>query len=194
MFLNGSLLPYERSKSIITDSKETPHPPFVNQDFHEAYPIPRVSAPTFMELVVGNHSGSFSAENAWKKDVLVLFTSSWCGFCLRTELVVREIYRAFKGYDNIVRGQSRNEQSSKRNDGLNNTTLKLPIIYMMDCTENDCRSLLKSSTKRDIYPSLLLYPSERKESISYDGEISVSSIIKFIADQGGDSQWLYKER
>nr|GEY30650.1 hypothetical protein [Tanacetum cinerariifolium] len=194
MFLNGSLLPYERSKSIIIDSKETPHPPFVNQDFHEADPIPRVSAPTFMELVVGNHSGSVSAENAWKKDVLVLFTSSWCGFCLRTELVVREIYRAFKGYDNIVRGQSRNEQSLKRNDGLNNTTLKLPIIYMMDCTENDCRSLLKSSTKRDIYPSLLLYPSERKESISYDGEISVSSIIKFIADQGGDSQWLYKER
>ncbi|CAH1430397.1 unnamed protein product [Lactuca virosa] len=79
-------------------------------------------------------------------------------------------------------------------DDLNNTVLKLPMIYMMDCIENDCSSLLKSSTKRDLYPSLLLYPAERKESISYDGETSVFNIIKFIADQGGDSHWIYKER
>lgn len=32
-------------------------------------------------------------------------------------------------------------------DDINNTVLKLPVIYMMDCTENDYSSLLKSSTK-----------------------------------------------
>ncbi|KAL7610533.1 hypothetical protein Lser_V15G10913 [Lactuca serriola] len=193
-FLNGSLVPYQQSKSVVPDSKEAPRPPFVNQDFHEVDSIPRVSALTFMELVVGNGSHSGSHENAWKKDVLVLFTSSWCGFCLRAELVVREVYQAFKGYGNIVKSQFKNEQSSSRNDDINNTVLKLPVIYMMDCTENDCSSLLQSSTKRDLYPSLLLYPAERKEAISYDGETSVYNIIKFIADQGGDSHWIYKER
>nr|XP_043607043.1 uncharacterized protein LOC122579027 [Erigeron canadensis] len=193
LFFNGSLLPYRRSKSVVFDSKETPRPPFVNQDFHEVDSIPRVSALTFMELVVGNRSGSY-AENAWKKDVLVLFTSSWCGFCLRTELVVREIYRAFKGYGNMVKSQFRNEQSSSRNDGINNTNLKLPMIYTIDCVESDCSSLLKSSTKRDFYPSLLLYPAERKEAISYDRDISAFNIIKFIADQGGNSHWIYQEQ
>ncbi|KAI3501978.1 hypothetical protein L1887_30008 [Cichorium endivia] len=191
-FLNGSIVPYQRSESVVPDSKEAPRPPFVNQDFHEVDSIPRVSALSFMELVVGNQSSSL--DNAWNKDVLVLFTSSWCGFCLRTELVVREVYQAFKGYGNMVKSQFRNEQSSSRNDDINNTVLKLPVIYMMDCTENDCSSLLKSSTKRDLYPSLVLYPAERKEAISYDGETSVFNIIKFIADQGGDSHWIYKER
>lgn len=115
LFLNGSLLPYHRSKSVVPNSKEAPHPPFVIQDFHEVDSIPRVSALTFMDLVVGNHSGSLSADNAWEKDVLVLFTSSWCGFCLRTELVIREVYRAFKGYGNMVKSQYWNEQSSSRN-------------------------------------------------------------------------------
>lgn len=112
MFLNESLLPFQRSKSVFPNSKEAPRPPFVNQDFHEVDSIPHVNALTFTELVVGNYSGS---DNAWKKDVLVLFTSSWCGFCLRTELVVREVYRAFKGYGSMVKSQFRNAQSSSRN-------------------------------------------------------------------------------
>ncbi|XP_071704976.1 uncharacterized protein [Rutidosis leptorrhynchoides] len=216
LFFNGSLLPYQRSKSVVPDSKETPHPPFVIQDFHEVDSIPRVSAHTFMDLVVGNRSGSISAENAWKDDVLVIFTSSSCGFCLRTELVVREVYRALKSYGNMVKRQYRNDQSSLRNeermlslfyylttsnlrmwfkrkkkecnlllmkikcvaDGVDNIQLKLPVIYMM----------------RDLYPSLLLYPAEGTEAISYEGEISVSNIIKFIADQGRNSHWIYNER
>jgi len=48
--------------------------------------------------------------------------------------------------------------------------------------------------QRDLYPSLLLYPAERKEAISYDGETSVHNIIKFIADQGANSDWIYKEQ
>ncbi|KAI3713961.1 hypothetical protein L1987_72550 [Smallanthus sonchifolius] len=194
MFLNGSLLPYQRSKSLVIESKEAPRPPFVNQDFHEVDSIPRVNALKFMELVVGNHSGSLSPDSVWKKDVLVLFTSGWCGFCLRTELVLREVYRAFKGYGDMVKNQFRNEQSSSGNDDINDTIMKLPMIYMMDCIENDCSLLLKSLTKRDLYPSLLLYPAERKEAILYEGELSVFNIIKFIADQGGNSYWIYKER
>ncbi|XP_071702386.1 uncharacterized protein [Rutidosis leptorrhynchoides] len=194
LFFNQSLLPYQRSKSVVPDSKEAPHPPFVNQDFHEVDSIPRVSARTFMDLVVGNRSGSFNVENALKKDVLVLFTSSWCGFCMRTELVVREVYRAFKGYGNMVKRQYRNDQSSLRNDGVHNTKLKLPVIYMMDCIENDCSLLLKSLPKGNLYPSLMLYPAEGTEAISYEGEISVSNIIKFIADQGRNSHWIYNER
>ncbi|XP_076950596.1 uncharacterized protein LOC143623631 [Bidens hawaiensis] len=194
MFLNGSLQPYQRSKSLVLETKEAPRPPFVNQDFQEVDSIPRVNALNFMELVVGNHSGSVSPECAWKKDVLVLFTSCWCGFCLRTELVLREVYRAFKGYGDMVKSQFKDEQSSSGNDGINDIITKLPMIYMMDCTENDCSLLLKSLNKRDLYPSLLLYPAKRKEAILYDGELSVFNIIKFIADQGGNSYWIYKER
>ncbi|MFS7903125.1 putative protein disulfide-isomerase [Helianthus anomalus] len=194
MFLNGSLLPYQRSKSLVRESKEALRPPFVNQDFHEVDPIPRVNSLKFMELVVGNHSGSVSVDSAWKKDVLVLFTSSWCGFCLRTELVLREVYRVFKGYGDMEKRQFRNKQSSSGIDGINDIIMKLPVIYMMDCIENDCSLLLKSLTKRDLYPSLLLYPAERKEAILYEGELSVFNIIKFIADQGGNSHWIYKER
>ncbi|KAD3641929.1 hypothetical protein E3N88_31153 [Mikania micrantha] len=194
LFLNGSLLPYQRSKLPVLESKKAPRPPFVNQDFHEVDSIPHVNALKFMELVVGNHSSSLSLDCAWKKDVLVLFTSSWCGFCLRTELVLREVYRAFKGYGDMVKSQFRNEQSSSGNASINDTIIKLPMIYMMDCIDNDCSLLLKSSTKRDVYPSLLLYPAERKEAILYDGELSVFNIIKFIADHGGNSYWIYKER
>ncbi|KAK1438062.1 hypothetical protein QVD17_03865 [Tagetes erecta] len=194
MFFNGSLLPYQRVKSLVSESKKARHPPFVNQDFHEVDSLPRVNALKFTELVVGNHSNSLSPECAWNKDVLVLFTSSWCGFCLRTELVLREVYRAFKGYGDMVKSQFRNDQSPSMNDGINDTIMKLPMIYMMDCVENDCSLLLKSLTKRDLYPSLLLYPAERKEAILYDGELSVFNIIKFIADQGGNSYWIYKER
>ncbi|RWR90448.1 hypothetical protein CKAN_01954400 [Cinnamomum micranthum f. kanehirae] len=43
---------------------------------------------------------------AWKKDVLVLFSNTWCGFCQRMELVVREVYRAFKGYISVLDSDS----------------------------------------------------------------------------------------
>ncbi|KAL7613545.1 hypothetical protein Lser_V15G05909 [Lactuca serriola] len=66
------------------------------------------------------------------------------------ELVVREVYQAFKEYD------------------LNNTVLKLPMIYMMDCIENDYSSLLKSSTKRGIFTHLYCYIQQKgRKPVAY---------------------------
>lgn len=111
-FLNGSLLPYEHSNSVVLSPREAPHPPFVNLDFHEVDSIPQVTTHTFSELVLGfNKSGSQYCDRAWKKDVLVLFTNNWCGFCLRMELVVREIYRAIKGYVNMLKSRSESGES-----------------------------------------------------------------------------------
>lgn len=110
-FLNGTLLPYQQSEAVIPTPREAPTPPFVNLDFHTVDSFPRVTAHTFLELVVGNQSDSTNDGNAWKKDVLVLFSVSWCGFCQRTELVVREVYRAFKGYMNTLTNGFRNEKS-----------------------------------------------------------------------------------
>ncbi|GMP92511.1 hypothetical protein CsSME_00042708 [Camellia sinensis var. sinensis] len=111
-FLNGSLLPYQRSESVVPSPRKAPSPPFVNLDFHEVDSIPRVTTRTFSELVIGfNQSDISSAVHAWKKDVLVLFSNSWCGFCQRTELVVREVYRAFKHYATMLQNAPRNEKS-----------------------------------------------------------------------------------
>jgi thiol-disulfide isomerase/thioredoxin len=107
-FVNQSLSSYYRSASPVVSSKELPRPPFVNQDFHEANSIPLLTASSFCPLVFGfegcesKYETSFlSAENitsAWKKDVLVLFSNSWCGFCQRADLVVRELHRSFKSF------------------------------------------------------------------------------------------------
>ena len=108
-FLNGSLLPYQRSEPVLQSPREATPPPFVNVDFHEVDSIPRVTTHTFSELVLGfNQSGAKNVAPTWNKDVLVLFSNNWCGFCQRMELVVREVYRAVKGNMIALRGGSRN--------------------------------------------------------------------------------------
>lgn len=107
-FINGSLLPYQRSEPVIQSPREATRPPFVNVDFHEMNSVPRVTTHTFSELVLGfNQSDTKYAVHAWNKDVLVLFSNNWCGYCQRMELVVREVYRAVKGYMNALMGGSR---------------------------------------------------------------------------------------
>lgn len=120
-FLNGTLTPYERSASSFTSTRESPRPPFVNLDFHEADSIPRVAADTFCEVVIGykpcEMGNDFTVSQiqnfrtAWKKDVLVLFSTSWCGFCQRVELVVREVYRALKIFSTMLKSESKNADS-----------------------------------------------------------------------------------
>ncbi|KAA8533352.1 hypothetical protein F0562_033115 [Nyssa sinensis] len=190
-FLNGSLLPYQRSESIVQSRREAPIPPFVNLDFHEVGSIPRVTTHTFSEMVLGfNQSDTTNADHAWKTDVLVLFSNNWCGFCQRMELVVREVYWALKGYANILKNGSRNEKSVLSSDDLKDNLLKLPLIYFMDCTLNDCSLILRSMAQRELYPALLLFPAERKNTVSYEGDMAVLDIIKFIADHGSNSQSL----
>ncbi|ESR50760.1 hypothetical protein CICLE_v10030666mg [Citrus x clementina] len=192
-FLNGTLLPYQRSESILQISREATHPPFVNMDFHEVDSIPRVTVHSFSDLVGLNQSDNENAFSAWNEDVVVLFSSSWCGFCQRMELVVREVFRAVKGYMKSLKNGYKNGQRDLNGEYLKNINFKLPRIYLMDCTLNDCSLILKSMTQREVYPALVLFPAERKNAISFKGDISVADVIKFIADHGNNSHDLLNE-
>ncbi|XP_027097232.1 uncharacterized protein [Coffea arabica] len=177
-FLNQSLSPYRQSETVLQSPREAPVPPFVNLDFHETESIPRVTAHTFSELVLGNQSDSVNDGNPRDKDALVLLSNSWCGFCQRMEMVVREVFRAIQGYD---RSSSKNSLLTK--DNIRSST-KVPLIYLMDCTLNDCSWILKSVVQREIYPSLLLFPAGRKDVISYEGDVAVYDVIRFLSDHG----------
>ncbi|KAF3966371.1 hypothetical protein CMV_009525 [Castanea mollissima] len=188
-FLNGTLPPYQLSKSIIQHPREATVPPFVNVDFHEVDSIPQITIHRLSELVLGvNQSNTNSVVHAWKRDVLVLFSNSWCGFCQRMELVVREVYRAVKGYMNMLRSGSRNGEKVFNGDNLKDALVELPLIYLMDCTLNDCSLILKSMDQREVYPALILFPAESWNAVLYDGDMSVADIIRFIADQGSNSR------
>ncbi|KAL3655886.1 hypothetical protein CASFOL_000282 [Castilleja foliolosa] len=178
-FLAGKLSPYLQSADIVPSSRSAQRPPFVNLDFHETDSIPQVTAHTFSELVLGNNSDPRKSGH-WGRNVLVLFSNSWCGFCQRMELVVREVYRSVKGYANVKINSSKEKLMLTGDD-----VLKLPLIYMMDCTRNDCGWIVKTIPQREDYPLLLLFPAERKNhTVSYEGDIEVSGIIKFLSAHG----------
>ncbi|KAF8389584.1 hypothetical protein HHK36_024100 [Tetracentron sinense] len=193
-FLNGSLLPYRRSESVPISSREATRPPFVNLDFREVDFIPRITAHTFSELILGfNKSDSQNVGLASKKDVLVLFSNSWCGFCQRMELVVREVYRAFKGYMNVFKSGSRKRGSvSISGDDLDEiNSLKGKLAKEFEIKDLGLlNSILKSLDQRERYPALILFPAERKNAVSYQGDVAVTNVIKFLADQGSNSRHL----
>nr|XP_011463453.1 PREDICTED: uncharacterized protein LOC101292598 isoform X2 [Fragaria vesca subsp. vesca] len=190
-FLNGSLLPYQQSETVLKNSRKATQPPFVNLDFRQVDSIPRVTTNTFSELVVGfNQSDS----DAWNKDVLVLFSNRWCGFCQRMELVFHEVYRAMKGYAKMLKSESKNEKSMFQNGNLKNELLKLPLMYLLDCTSNDCNLILKSMNQREVYPILVLFPAEKKHALPYEGDMAVTEVFKFMADHGSNNHHLVSEK
>ncbi|KAI9170414.1 hypothetical protein LWI28_027541 [Acer negundo] len=194
-FLNGSLLPYQSSETILKSSREATHPPFVNMDFHEVDSIPRVTTHTFSELVLGlNQSDNENSSNAWNEDVLVLFSSGWCGFCQRMELVVREVYQAIKDYMKMLKNEYTNGETDFHGDNLKNVVSRFPRIYLMDCTLNDCSLILKSMIQRELYPALILFPAERKNAVPYGGDLAVADVIKFMADHGNNSRHLISRK
>nr|POE59405.1 upf0301 protein [Quercus suber] len=194
-FLNGTLPPYQLSKSIIQSPREATVPPFVNVDFHEVDSIPQITIHRLSELVLGvNQSNTNNVVHAWNRDVLVLFSNSWCAYCQRMELVVREVYRAVKGYMNVLRSGSRNGEKVFNGDILKDALVELPLIYLMDCTLNDCSLILKSMDQREVYPALILFPAESRNAILYDGDMAVAEIIRFIADQGSNSRNLISNK
>ncbi|MBA0843182.1 hypothetical protein Goarm_000393 [Gossypium armourianum] len=193
-YLNGSLVPYQRSVPPVHSPRESTSPPFVNLDFHEMDSIPQVMMHTLSNLVFGsNGSNSGTSAHARSEDVVVLFSSNWCGFCQRMELVVREVYRAITGYMKMMKSASGKEQTVFDADNSMNN-MKLPLIYLMDCTLNDCSLILKSVNQREVYPALMLFPAETEAVISYNGDVSVANIIKFIAHHGSNSHHLYGEK
>ncbi|MCL7032753.1 hypothetical protein MKW94_007398 [Papaver nudicaule] len=194
-FLNKTLPPYLRSESVLKASREAARPPFINLDFHEAHSIARVTANKFSELVLGfNESDTENVSVAWRKDVLVLFSNSWCAFCQRMELVVREVSRALENYIKMLKRESRNHGSIVEENGEEAATYELPMVYLMDCTLNDCSSLLKPIGQRELYPALILFPALRKSAVSYRGDASVTDIIKFVADHGSNSHHLSRDK
>ncbi|XP_020214255.1 uncharacterized protein LOC109798406 isoform X3 [Cajanus cajan] len=189
-FLNGTLLPYQRSEHVLQGQRENIHPPFVNLDFHEVDSIPRITAHTFSDLVIGfNLSNKENTSNAWNRDVLVLFSNSWCSFCQRMEMVVHEVYRAIKGYVDML---NRGSQNMKEN--LDHVTMKLPIIYLLDCTLNDCDLILKSVDQSEVYPALILFPAEKKKPVLYEGDMAVIDVMKFVAERGSNFHHLIRDK
>lgn len=192
-FLSGSLVPYQRSEYDVPSPREGPSPPFVNLDFHEVDSIPRVTANTFSELVYGiNQSDISNVGQVSKKDVLVLFSNSWCGFCQRMELTVREVYKAFKHHASLLQNGANKE--SLLADDLKDVASKLPLIYLMDCTLNECSSILRSVAQRELYPSLLLFRAESKNAVPYEGDMAVLDVINFIINEGSNPPTIVKEK
>ncbi|KAJ4777430.1 UPF0301 protein [Rhynchospora pubera] len=185
-FLNQSLPPFIQSDALVGGTKKFPRPPFVNQDFHEAVSVPRISANGFCESVMGYHDCLVidkgidlgNVNEAWSRDVLVLFSNSWCGFCQRMELVLREVYRAFDSFMTVSR--ERDANIIENQDKSEMSPADLPLIYLMDCTRNDCYPFLRASGKEELYPTLLLFPAETKKSISFDSAMSVINIFEFL--------------
>lgn len=200
-FMNRSLSSYYQVTPSFINSKELPRPPFVNQDFHEANSIPQLTTKSFCPLVFGSRNCDSKSETSfsntenlvsgWNKDVMVLFSNSWCGFCQRAELTVRELHRSFKSFSSYsdsvfantqhVRHEEKNEEYSMRG---------FPAIYMIDCTSNECHHLLKSAGMEELYPTLLLFPAENKSAIAYEGGMSVSHIIDFLESHVSNSHRL----
>ncbi|XP_031495547.1 uncharacterized protein LOC116261080 [Nymphaea colorata] len=187
-FLNGSLVPYERSETPLSTPLEVPYPTLVNQKSHQACSIPFISAREFTDKVLGDHDCEIEVAESCagtqldfclcKKDVLVLFSNSWCGFCRRMELVVREVHHAFKGYVSMLQNRNKLETG---------TLIGVPSFLRMDCTLNECGSILKPVHQGELYPSLMLFPAGKKSGIYYEGEISVSDLIEFIFSYGSNT-------
>ncbi|KAJ0264506.1 Uncharacterized protein HA466_0028500 [Hirschfeldia incana] len=193
-YLNGSLSPYTRSESTIQKPKEATVPPFVNLDFHEADAIPRITVNTFSHMVQAwNQSGGEKAPCPLCQDVLVLFSNSWCGFCQRMELAVREVYRSLKDYKTTIQGESKNNQRLYKSETpTSGENLKFPSIYLMDCTLNDCSLILNSVNQREVYPSVVFFPAERNKVILYEGETSVTDITEFLAQHANNSREFFR--
>ncbi|GLJ32738.1 hypothetical protein SUGI_0659080 [Cryptomeria japonica] len=231
-FKIGTLGEYKRSEPFPPSPREPPRPPFVNRDFHEVDSTPRVTVGTFSKLIPGFEGCNETVEiscasshhpgDAWEKDVLVLFSNDWCGFCKRSQLIVREVHRFFKRCSNFMHAEgeiapnvsaqdmpSFSTQMNRENlvvdflkdeptkgDVLKDESTKVfPSIFQIDCTLNDCRSILKSLNQKELYPTLLLFPAGRRDKpIAYEGDISVNKIIEFLAAHGSVSGHLYSVR
>lgn len=47
--------------------------------------------------------------------------------------------------------------------------------------------------QREVYPALLLFPAARKKAILYKGDLAVTDVIRFVAEQGSNAQHLINQ-
>ncbi|CAI8617158.1 unnamed protein product [Vicia faba] len=72
--------------------------------------------------------------------------------------------------------------------------MKIPTIYLLDCTLNDCHLILKSIDQKEVYPALVLFPAEKKEPLLYGGDVAVIDVMKFIAEHGSNFHDLIRDK
>ncbi|KAL9679117.1 hypothetical protein QQ045_016972 [Rhodiola kirilowii] len=196
-FTNKSLSPYHLSEYSATKPRETTLPSHVKLGFHDLESIPKVSARELSNILKNirepHTSGSGGGGGGGKGDVLVLFGNSWCAFCQKMELVVREVYHALRGYEKMLQEEPKTAESASNVD-LHDLSLNIPHVYTIDCTMNDCSAILESTGQIEAYPSLLLFPGDKKDIMTYDGNMEVSGIIRFLADRGSYSTHLVGEK
>lgn len=151
--------------------------------------------------------GKEEMDSAWNRDVLVHFTTPSCGFCKRMELVFREVHQLLTLHlDKNVR-HTYTQQSTKQPQPMTDVTGqfqdgqliegscadscwfglkdKLPLLFQMDCTTNDCSAFFKGIDQEELYPSTILFPGRRKDPpIIFEGGPTVQEILEFLAVKG----------
>jgi hypothetical protein len=53
--------------------------------------------------------------------------------------------------------------------------------------------LVYVDVQREVYPTLLLFPAESKNTVCYEGDMAVADVITFLADRGSNSRHLTSE-
>jgi len=53
--------------------------------------------------------------------------------------------------------------------------------------------LVYVDVQREVYPTLLLFPAESKNTVCYEGDMAVADVIAFLADRGSNSRHLTSE-
>ncbi|MCO5609299.1 hypothetical protein L7F22_063525 [Adiantum nelumboides] len=193
-----------RSEVAQRKPRKQVQPPFVNLDFHEVDGVPRVNSQRLLELLAQRSMVSLSFLDGakdmplfWERAALVLFTTPSCGFCKRTELVFRELHQLLTRYLNrsTREGYSTYDTAYQNVEMIGGNLLaskemeieqKLPRLFQIDCTLNDCSGFFQSIDQEELYPSVILYPAQNKNRpIVFGGISTVQDILKFIAVEGG---------
>lgn len=48
--------------------------------------------------------------------------------------------------------------------------------------------------QREVYPSLVFFPAEKKKSLLYEGDMAVIDVLKFVAQHGSNFNHLMREK
>ncbi|KAI5071041.1 hypothetical protein GOP47_0013292 [Adiantum capillus-veneris] len=205
-FATKKLLKTYLSEVAQTKPRKRVQPPFVNRDFHEVDGVPRLTAQRLLQLLAQGSMVSLTfctkhRPQFWERAALVLFTTPSCGFCKRMELVFREVHKLLiqhlhrSARDVLLEdGYCTYDGDFQNMDTIGGNLLatnelgiegKVPRLFQIDCTLNDCSGFFESIDQEELYPSVILYPAQSKNHpIVFGGQSTVQEILKFIAIEG----------